>query len=69
MTWKRREGNGAEAPKIEKEEPRETSTERADRKREELKRALEEKAKVLVRKKRKFLAGDLGKGVDICGGS
>jgi hypothetical protein len=36
------------------EEPRETSGERADRKREELKRALEEKAKVPVRKKRKF---------------
>jgi len=48
-------GRGAEVSKEEKkEQPRETSKERADRKREELKRALEEKAKVPVRKKRKF---------------
>lgn len=49
-------GRGAEVSKKEEGEqgPRETSKERADRKREELKRTLEEKAKVPVRKKRKF---------------
>jgi len=36
------------------EQPRETSKERADRKREELKRQLEEKAKAPAKKKRKF---------------
>jgi XLF-Cernunnos, XRcc4-like factor, NHEJ component len=48
-------GRGAGVVEEEREEgPRETSRERADRKREELKRALEEKARVPVRKKRKF---------------
>jgi hypothetical protein len=48
-------GRGAGvAEEKEEEEPRETSRERADRKREELKRTMEEKAKVPVRKKRKF---------------
>jgi len=49
-------GRGREVAKEEEkeQEPRETSKERADRKREELKKALEEKAKVPVRKKRKF---------------
>lgn len=49
-------GRGAEVSKEEEreQEPRETSKERADRKREELKRALEEKARAPVKKKRKF---------------
>jgi hypothetical protein len=38
----------------EEEKPRETSKERADRKRAELKRELEEKAKQPVKKKRRF---------------
>jgi hypothetical protein len=56
-----RGGVGSEEPrgralKQEKEEPppRETSEERADRKREQLKMQLEEKAKAPVKKKRKF---------------
>ncbi|PVH87107.1 XLF-domain-containing protein [Cadophora sp. DSE1049] len=44
--------SGKEATKT--PEPRETSLERADRKREALKRELEEKAKAPVKKKRKF---------------
>lgn len=47
-------GRGVSKEEEHEKEPRETSKERADRKREELKRALEEKAKVPVKKKRKF---------------
>jgi hypothetical protein len=51
------ESRGRASVKPEKEktpQPRETSEERADRKRQQLKRELEEKAKVPVKKKRKF---------------
>jgi hypothetical protein len=51
------EGRGRASAKPEKEktpQPRETSEERADRKRQQLKRELEEKAKAPVKKKRKF---------------
>jgi hypothetical protein len=50
------EANRGRSATVEEEEkrPRETPKERADRKREELKRELEEKAKMPVRKKRKF---------------
>lgn len=47
-------GRSTTAEEEEERSPRETSKERADRKREELKRELEEKAKVPVRKKRRF---------------
>lgn len=46
-------GRGIVQPE-EEPEVRETSTERADRKREELKRELEEKARAPIKKKRKF---------------